>query len=108
MKGLSVFLSWDCGEGVCGDYDPEDDDDVPLLRFDVIYGKDPEQVENGSYCTQLEATDDRRLLVKAAQTILKEAENSLSVKEDGTLERNGFKRTMEWLSWIQVKDGKLV
>jgi hypothetical protein len=93
-KGLSVELSWDCQEGWSGDYDPKDPDDEPLLRFDVcLNGR---CFDDGSYCTQLRATDPRRKLFKAARAILSEAEDSIS---------NGcFKRTMEWMSWISVDD----
>ena len=29
-----VRVCWeDIGEGICGDYDPDDPDDIPLLRF---------------------------------------------------------------------------
>lgn len=39
------------GEGYNGDYDEEDPNDVPLLRFTIF--KDGEQLNDGSYCTTL-------------------------------------------------------
>ena len=99
IKGLFVELHWDCAEGVSGDFDEDDPTDEPLLRFDVVY-KD-EQVDDASYCTNLRIDDDRKLLRKAVETILEEAERSYS---DG---RFHFKKTGEWLSHLAITDGKL-
>ena len=33
--GVRIQLHDDCGEGWDGDYNPDDSDDEPLLRFDV-------------------------------------------------------------------------
>ena len=49
-QGVTVELE-DIGEGLSGDYDPKDKDDVPLLRFTVLKGNEP--VEDASYCTQV-------------------------------------------------------
>ena len=58
-NGVTVELD-SIGEGLSGDYDPKDKDDVPLLRFTVL--KDSvlgsgyvqnEPVEDASYCTQV-------------------------------------------------------
>ena len=98
VKGLSVSLNWDCAEGLNGDYDKTDPDDVPLLRFDVLVNG--EQAENGSYCTQLSVNDPRPLLEKAAGIILKEAE--------ATLNKSGFKKSMAQLSWMQIANGNLI
>ena len=35
IKNVSVELE-DIGEGLSGDYDPNDKDDIPLLRFTVL------------------------------------------------------------------------
>ena len=99
---LEVCLHWDCHEGWCGEYNPNDPNDKPLLRFDVIYKGEIE--DNGSYCTQLKATDGRQLLISATESILREAEESF----DGEHCSNGFKKTMEWMSWIGIKDGKII
>ena len=99
---LEVCLHWDCQEGWCEEYNPDDPDDEPLLRFDVMYKRNVE--DNGSYCTQLKATDNRELLTRAAAAILKEAGDCF----DGKGFSGGFKKTMEWLSWIRIKDGKII
>lgn len=43
------------GEGIRGDYDSKDPNDIPLLRFDVSVCRDGiwEEKEDGSYCTCL-------------------------------------------------------
>ena len=51
-----IRVEWeDIGEGICGDYNPEDPDDHPLLRFSVSILLDGqwEAVEDASYCTQM-------------------------------------------------------
>ena len=47
-----IRVEWeDIGEGICGDYNPEDPDDIPLLRFSVSILLDGqwEAVEDASY-----------------------------------------------------------
>ena len=113
VKGLSVSLNWDCGEGNEGDFNVDDPNDEPLLRFDVSkitrqsksFAR-AEQLQDSSFCTQLTAYDDRKLLTKAAKVILKEAEENCTVKR-GKFEYH-WKRIMEGLSWMGIKDGKLV
>jgi hypothetical protein len=97
VEGLSVSLNWDCFEGNEGEYDESDPNDEPLLRFDI--DKEGEEVQDGSYCTQLTAFDDRKLLIRAARAILSEAEDRWN---------SGFKRAMEQMSWIGTKNGRLV
>jgi hypothetical protein len=62
VGNVRVRLSY-IGEGIFGEYDSEDELDMPLLRFDVekftyyndnAYG-DWEMVDNGSYCTRIHA-----------------------------------------------------
>ena len=110
IKGLSVELTWDCSEGHSGDYDPTDPTDEPLLRFDVILvdGKNYKEIQDGSYCTNLKATDDRKLLTKAVKCILNEAESTIYLTEDKEVAYHGFKRIMEGLSWIKIENGKVV
>jgi len=103
-KGLSVELHWDCYEGVCGDYNDEDPTDEPLLRFDVMYNG--EQLEDSSYCTNLRVDDDRKLLTRAVEAILSEAEESRTGDEEYN---HGFhfKKRGEWLSHLCITNGKL-
>ena len=105
-KGLSVELHWDCREGVSGDFDDDDPTDEPLLRFDVMF-KD-EQLPDSSYCTNLRTDDDRKLLTKAVETILYEAEQSRSgdFKDEYNFGFH-FKKTGEWLSHLGITNGKL-
>jgi hypothetical protein len=105
IKGLSVDLHWECGEGVSGDYDETDPQDEPLLRFDVLFNG--EQLEDSSYCTNLRADDDPKLLKKAVAVILGEAEDSKTGDEEYN---HGFhfKKRGERLSWIGIENGRLV
>jgi hypothetical protein len=84
------------GEGLSGDYDPEDPDDVNLLRFTVVRNK--EQVDDASYCTQLPVDTDIDIIHKALAHVMSEFENNL---DNGQL-----KRTMEWCSWMSPDDFK--
>ena len=105
IKGLEVELHWDCFEGVSGEYDSDDPQDEPLLRFDVIYKG--EQIEDGSYCTNLRVDDDRKLLTKAVEALVSEAERC----KTGDSEYNHgfhFKKVGEYMSWIRIENGKLI
>ena len=78
----------DIGEGIQGDYDENDPDDLPLLRFDVSVrdpkpyyknyksavplGDDWEVVEDASYCTGICAWAPDSVLAQAAQDIFDE------------------------------------
>lgn len=62
------------GEGTCGDYNPNDPEDINLLRFDV-YSKpsaDWEAVDDASYCTQIPADASEEVLEKAVTAIFNE------------------------------------
>lgn len=51
-----IRVEWeDIGEGICGDYNPEDPDDIPFLRFSVSILLDGqwEAVEDASYCSRV-------------------------------------------------------
>lgn len=118
---VRVDLDW-IGEGIDGDYDENDPQDVPLLRFgvsrkftndcrddrfyDLTGGHEEDyeigewcDVEDGSYCTQLSVTAPREQLIDAAQFIL-------SYVESGVRDLHREKRMYESLSWICLKDGK--
>lgn len=97
--GLRVSWEW-VGEGLGGDYDPGDPNDVPLLRFcvdrvvrdakgaAVLY----EEMSDASYCTQLPVGTPERVLLRAAALLL-EAAGELSPK-----------RRFEELSWMCPSD----
>ena len=116
VKGLSVSLNWDCGEGRGGDYDEDDEDDVPLLRFDVSKriskvkagrGYQAEDLQDSSFCTLLMATDDRKLLTQAVKWILADAERLCSVNTKGGFEYH-WKRQMELNSYLRIEAWKVV
>lgn len=68
------FLSLEyIGEGLNGDYDEEDEEDVRLLRFTLSEkdeNKQLQEVRNGSACTLLEADAPRDQLLHAALKML--------------------------------------
>ena len=81
---LKVELA-DIGEGISGDYNENDPEDMPLLRFDVSVrdsknvpldddriGEDWEEVEDASYCTNICAWAPDSVLMQAAQDIFNE------------------------------------
>lgn len=118
---VMVELDW-IGEGASGDYDPENIEDDPLLRFtlyrkfemDKHAGDKPDfdrfcnmcdvdayedgdwaAVNDGSYCTNLSAFEDREHLENAAKEILAQVESDV---RDLTRQ----KRLFEELSWIRL------
>lgn len=109
---VKVVLEY-IGEGNDGDYDPDDPDDEPLLRFSLYRRDDGDDrlnslyfepahdgwlsVSDGSYCTQLSARADRELLTKAANHILDEVRHTLS-------DCGREKRLYELLSWIELEE----
>jgi hypothetical protein len=116
---VRVVLEWN-GEGICDEYDSDDPEDVPLIRYDIYRRctKDDDQhdvdticgdgfyendewfpVEDGSYCTQIPATAPREQIVEAAKFILNYVEDSVRC-----FERK--KRLYETLSWIGLVNGK--
>jgi hypothetical protein len=89
-NGVTVELD-DIGEGLSGDYDPEDKDDIPLLRFTVL--KDNEPVEDASYCTQVPTNVTITEATKILGAIMNEVAEPL---EQGY----SIKKMCERLSWI--------
>lgn len=71
-----VSVEWEnIGEGYCGDYDPDDPEDLNFLRFSVNKFTPEngwEQVDNGSYCTLVEASTDPAVLMEYLQMIMNE------------------------------------
>ena len=95
--GKVVVVLEDIGEGWNGDYNPEDPDDTPLVRFSVLE-KDGEvylPVDDASYCTQLSIFTNREQLEAIARSILAEVAPEV-------LAGNSVKRLCERLSWINV------
>lgn len=104
VKG-NVRVSWEeLGEGLDGDYDPNDPDDVELLRFDVSVFKDGywEAVDDASYCT---------LMPISAPDILKSSGLRIIMDEvyEPLMAGYSIKKVCERLSWIGPdSDGNLV
>jgi hypothetical protein len=105
---VRVELEW-IGEGWCGDYDAEDPDDDPLLRFsvygrqkalpedsglEVLRDEDAEWVPfaDASYCTQLPATLPEAEQRKALEYLMDEVYAPASAGHP-------IKKLCEGLSW---------
>jgi hypothetical protein len=89
----------DIGEGLCGDYNENDPEDVPLLRFDMYSRKNPksrwQEPNDSSYCTRVHAeiTSKQR---KEVLTLL------IAEVEDLAWDWN-VKKLCERLSYIQCQ-----
>jgi len=73
---VRVDFEWN-GEGVSGDYNDDDPNDEPRLRFTVYRREDEEptgwaQVEDASYCTNVPARAPRNILARALKRIFDE------------------------------------
>ena len=100
MKNIKVsFVNAD--EGINGDYNPEDPDDINLLRFDVDIFRNGEweEVPDASYCTNLSVNEKMSVLVKAIKYLAAEYANVLSVNPEASVKKMG-----ERLSWISKED----
>lgn len=93
-ENISVELE-DIGEGWDGEYNPDDPKDTPLLRF-TIY-KEGEQVEDGSFCTQILATTSKKRIAELEQFILNEI-------FDEVKNERSIKRIAERLSWLSAEN----
>jgi hypothetical protein len=95
-RGVLVGIEY-IGEGECGDYNPADPDDKPLVRFWVSrkVGRRWEFVEDSSYCTGIPATTPRSQLRLHAERIL-------SIVGDDVRNGESIKRTCERLSWAEL------
>ena len=97
-----VRADWyDAGEGICGDYNPEDPDDIPLLRFDIYIkqGDDWEPVDDASYCTRMPVTERLEMLTRSLYVIFKEYNDVLKDDPEASVKKLG-----ESLSWISPDD----
>lgn len=91
---IRVIWEW-IGEGHDSDYNEDDGDDEPLLRFSCQKKEGREWVEFGqdsSYCTQLNINTPKKYLKRGAEIIL-EAIADIS-----------YKRRLEELSWLCIED----
>ncbi len=94
-----VAVEWEyLEEGYCGDYDEDDPEDEPLLRFTVSQresGKNGpfRQVDDASYCTHVSAFTPQKILRQYLILILDEV-------YDEVVAGNSIKRICERISWI--------
>lgn len=93
-----VRVEWtDIGEGLNGDYNPDDPEDVALLRFDIDRwnGFDWEPVDDASYCTNVPASTDTDTLMTLLEQIMAEVGDDV---------RAGIsvKKKCEGLSWLSA------
>lgn len=107
----SVYARWvNLGEGLAGDYNPDDPDDENLLRFDVIVTQEfadqhdiPHEPTDrpgwvapldNSYCTQVPADTPENVLIQLLGNLAKDAYHA---GED-------LRRRLEELSWMQADE----
>ncbi len=89
----NLRIDWDeLGEGWNGDWDPDDPDDVELLRFSVyrLEGGEWVEADDASYCTQVP--------VATAAGVRQRLLEGLMDEIDGA--RGSIKKLCERLSWI--------
>lgn len=94
-----IRVEWyNADEGVCGDYNPDDPDDVNLLRFDVYIKRNGswEAVDDASYCTCMPADTSPEILRAALRMLLKEYTNALRSDPEYSVKKLG--ETMSWMS----------
>ena len=103
------FLLENIGEGLCGDYNPDDPEDINFLRFTGFSLEDNMPIDDFSYCTTIPADISPELLEKGIQYIalqFKDAyDNGISIKKLG--ERLSWldEETIEKLQQISVEKG---
>ena len=100
---------YNAGEGVCGDYNPENPQDVNLLRFDVYIAGDAgtedesddgwREVEDASYCMNIPANTTQEILEESLKYIFSEYREVID-----QYPYNSLKRLGERLSWISDSD----
>ena len=100
-----LLAEWfNADEGISGDYNADDPNDVNLLRFDISYNTNPpdvedyewEGVEDACYCTQVEADEPVENLLKLLWIIFKEYKNVLPAYLQGS----SVKKLGEGLSYL--------
>jgi hypothetical protein len=101
-----VKVEWsELGEGLCGDYNPDDPDDIELLRFDVseLINGEWEMVDDASYCTQMPVSTTPKQRQDSLKWIMSEV-------YDGIMGGYSIKKICEFLSWISpesLKENKI-
>lgn len=94
----NVKVAWEAiGEGLCGDYNPKDPDDVEFLRFYVSVFRDGEweEKENASYCTCFPVSSSQQEQMAGLMLLMDRFHEVLSGNIDASVKKLG-----EELSWI--------
>lgn len=98
----NVKVEWvELGEGLYGDYDPMNPNDIELLRFDVYVLRDDgwEWKEDASYCTRFPADATILQRMKGLEILIKRFHEALHDDIDVSV-----KKLAEELSWISLAD----
>jgi len=94
-----IRVEWDeLGEGICGDYNSDDPEDIELLRFTVSRCMEDgtyEQINDASYCTQVPVSATNAQRKNLLKWLMSE------VYEDAS-KGNSIKKLCERLSWISL------
>jgi len=102
----NVKVEWvELGEGIDGDYNEDDPNDIELLRFDVsrLVNGEWEMIDDASYCTQVPVSATPEQRAKGLEWIMSEVYN-------GASEGYSIKKICEVMSWISlesIETGKL-
>ena len=113
IRGVARIDLDHIGEGWEGDYDPEDENDQPLLRFDCFRKAEPGfedcgdetpdgwiALHDGSYCTQVPATatgEQQQAILEVLMGLLEEGIVAGRVKKAG--------ERASWVSLDSLKEG---
>jgi hypothetical protein len=100
LKSYPFKICWEfIGEGHEGDYNPDDPEDTPLLRFSVDkWNPDTQEyegIQDGSYCTRMPFDTPKNILHRALVEI-----------RDNLREDASNKRYLERMSWLCPEDFK--
>lgn len=90
------------GEGNCGEYNPADKHDEPLMRFTFYSRTDARrkwaEKEDGSYCTQLNADSIERNPILRAKIVTYLLQQVMDLNPADSIKKLG-----ERLSWISAE-----
>lgn len=91
------------GEGFDGNFNPEDSEDRPLLRCDLIYNKEPDEcMHNGSWCTNISTNVKELALNNLMEKMLNEME--CLFKKHGKDNLGTISRLMSKYSWCETDE----
>ena len=103
-----VAVEWyNAGEGWDGDFNPDDPEDVNLLRFD-FYGRKNGKwlpVIDSSYCTQVPVDSPDEVLANLLEVLMDEGEDAVQIAlAEDRIDRGDIipagRKVFEELSWI--------